>query len=151
MKMTNYLLLIALITTFSCSMGSKKDRLLKVTNLFASEADFIVDADDEELTLEDGTVVAEGEDQKDEMNVSALDDAMASSPALELGSEEGQYTVKRGETLMMIAFNVYGDYSKWRLLSDLNGLRGHQVREGAVIRYRKPVEEFVWNPEDYLT
>jgi nucleoid-associated protein YgaU len=61
-----------------------------------------------------------------------------------------QYTVGKNETLMMIAFKVYGDYSRWRELASKNtdSLKGSMtVREGMVLSYDAPAEEFVWNPQ----
>ena len=107
-----------------------------------SEADFIVDAEDEELIIEDEPILAdEGESEP-----VLLEESVASAP-VELGSEEGSYTVKSGETLMMVAFNVYGDYRRWKEIASMNGIDGDQVASGTIIRYQKPVTEFVWNPE----
>ncbi|MEC7274739.1 MAG: LysM peptidoglycan-binding domain-containing protein [Bdellovibrionota bacterium] len=144
MKVTNYLLLLALIATVSCSRGTKNEEMAEGGDPSISEADFIVDAEDEQLIIEDEPLMAESEPVMEEVS---LDSGVASSPQIELSSDEGQYTVKRGETLMMVAFNIYGDYRKWQDLRNLNGLSGQTVAEGSVIRYMKPVQEFVWNPE----
>jgi nucleoid-associated protein YgaU len=58
----------------------------------------------------------------------------------------GTYTVKKGDTLMWIAFKIYGDYSKW---SDLSGQNGNIVRisEGQVLNYTEPSERFTWDPK----
>lgn len=57
----------------------------------------------------------------------------------------GEYTVRKGDTLLLIAFNIYGDYTKWRDISQLNGNVRH-IREGQVLQYEIPEHEFVWNP-----
>lgn len=148
MKATNYLLLIALVATVSCSRGSKKEEVSQTEDPIISEADFIVDAEDEQLIIEDEPLMATEEVvANDQMDAIALDDAMASSPVIEMSGDEGQYTVKQGETLMMVAFNIYGDYRKWKMLSDLNGLSGDRVAQGTILRYQKPAQEFIWNPE----
>lgn len=58
------------------------------------------------------------------------------------------YTVKEGETLMLIAFNIYGDYRMWRQLADWNE-RAHTSRfhafKGVKLRYQPPVTKFSWN------
>jgi nucleoid-associated protein YgaU len=143
MKLLNLLLLVSLITTVSCSKGSKKDDATADSgDMMSSDADFIVDAENEELIMEDEPLVA----SEDNVEPIVLDESLASSD-VQLTEDEGSYTVKRGETLMMAAFNIYGDYRKWSNLRDLNGLRGSSVSEGAVIRFKKPSTEFVWNPE----
>jgi nucleoid-associated protein YgaU len=63
---------------------------------------------------------------------------------------EKNYTVQKNETLMLVAFKLFGDYSKWKTLSASNQdvLKGSTVlKEGMVLKYTAPAEEFVWNPE----
>lgn len=60
------------------------------------------------------------------------------------------YKVRKGETLMQIAFKIYGDISKWRELKSLNGTRlasNSPLKVGASIKYNAPEKLFVWNPE----
>ncbi len=66
------------------------------------------------------------------------------------GGSEKVYTVQKNETLMMIAFKLYGDYSKWRQLAHYNKdlLAGSSnVKEGMEIKFTSPDVEFMWNPE----
>jgi nucleoid-associated protein YgaU len=61
-----------------------------------------------------------------------------------------EYKVQKNETLMMIAFKLYGDYAKWKTLAAQNqkALKGGQmVREGMTLQYSAPAQEFVWNPQ----
>ena len=65
-------------------------------------------------------------------------------------SEMGWHTVEKGETLMLIAFKIYGDYSKWRDLaransSTLNG--GFIISAGTRLQYPMPAQKFEWSPE----
>jgi nucleoid-associated protein YgaU len=65
------------------------------------------------------------------------------------GSEK-TYTVQKNETLMMVAFKLYGDYGKWKELANYNraALNGSTVlRNGMNLKYMAPAEEFVWNPQ----
>ena len=51
------------------------------------------------------------------------------------------YTVKQNDTLMLIAFQIYGDYLKWRELYALNEdiLRGnHDLPVGLVLKFKSP-------------
>ena len=61
-----------------------------------------------------------------------------------------QYTVQKNETLMMIAFKLYGDYAKWKTLAAHNqtALKGGNLTlSGMKLSYPAPAEEFVWNPQ----
>lgn len=60
------------------------------------------------------------------------------------------YTVQKNETLMLIAFKLYGDYERWKELASQNrdSLKGNtNIREGMTLSYMAPAEEFVWNPQ----
>ncbi|WP_408098276.1 LysM peptidoglycan-binding domain-containing protein [Peredibacter sp. HCB2-198] len=79
-------------------------------------------------------------------------DAGTATPVVSM-SDSGsmkQYTVQKNETLMMIAFKLYGDYSRWKDLASSNAeaLKGSTaLREGMTLNYMAPAEEFVWNPQ----
>ena len=147
MKLFQYLLLAGLLSAVSCSKGTSEVDGSDSTSMemSESEADFIVDAEDEDLIIEEEPILADNMESEPVLLEEPI--ASADSSPVELGTEEGSYTVKRGETLMMVAFNIYGDYRKWKDLASLNGLQGELVAEGAVIRYNKPMQPFVWNPE----
>ncbi len=149
MKLFQYLLLAGLLTAVSCSKGTSEVEESESTSMemSESEADFIVDAEDEDLIIEEEPVLADSAGIESEPVLLEEPIASVESSPVELGSEEGSYTVKKGETLMMVAFNIYGDYRKWKDLAMLNGVQGDRVAEGAVVRYNKPMQPFVWNPE----
>jgi len=54
------------------------------------------------------------------------------------------YKVKKGDTLMIIAFNLYGDISKWKELKQING--NSTLRTNMELKYKAPAKTFVWNP-----
>ena len=61
-----------------------------------------------------------------------------------------RYTVKSGDTLMKIAFHLYGDVERWKELQDLNreALKGSEMlRKGMKLRYEAPNEPF--NPDQH--
>ncbi|MAX65356.1 MAG: hypothetical protein CME66_00310 [Halobacteriovoraceae bacterium] len=63
---------------------------------------------------------------------------------------DGFHTVTKNETLMLIAFKIYGDYGKWKDLARWNSDKlgpGHTLRQGMQLKYEVPAQEFVWNPE----
>jgi len=59
------------------------------------------------------------------------------------------YKVQKGETLMQIAFKIYGDVSKWKSIKQMNSakLSNHGPRAGMELNYTAPEKNFVWNPE----
>ena len=69
-----------------------------------------------------------------------------SAPAAPSGSGKmGTYSVKAGDTLMKIAFSIYGDVDRWKDLHDLNQgkLKNSNVlRSGMKLRYEEPSQSF---------
>ncbi|MEA9355567.1 LysM peptidoglycan-binding domain-containing protein [Bacteriovorax sp. PP10] len=67
-------------------------------------------------------------------------------------SEAGQiksYKVQRGETLMQIAFKLYGDISKWKDIKNMNSdklTNNSSLKANTELKYRAPASPFVWNP-----
>lgn len=57
------------------------------------------------------------------------------------------HTVGKNETLMMVAFNIYGDYAKWKEIASYNNLNSYQLFEGQQLKYLAPAQQFVWNPQ----
>jgi nucleoid-associated protein YgaU len=61
-----------------------------------------------------------------------------------------EYTVQKNETLMMVAFKLYGDYGRWKEIANQNTevlKGGAKLREGMKLSYQAPADEFAWNPE----
>jgi len=61
-----------------------------------------------------------------------------------------RYTVKSGDTLMKIAFSLYGDVERWKEIQELNSaaLKGKEtLRKGMQLRYEAPVETF--SPDEH--
>lgn len=60
------------------------------------------------------------------------------------------YKVHKGETLMQIAFKIYGDVSKWKEIKNLNKDKltsNSALNKNMELKYVAPSKEFVWNPE----
>ena len=67
---------------------------------------------------------------------------------IKITDDTGEYTVEKGDTLMLIAFKLYGDYSMWKKVLDMNpGLNPKNIKSGSVLKYNAPAEKFVWNPQ----
>ena len=67
-------------------------------------------------------------------------------------SQSGQiktYKVQRGETLMQIAFKLYGDTSKWKEIKNMNSdkiINNTSLQTHTQLKYRAPSYPFIWNP-----
>ena len=66
-----------------------------------------------------------------------------------------EYTVEKNDTLMLIAFRIYGDYRRWKDLLKLNpelSKANHDLENVTTIKYEVPRESFKWQPlgEPYL-
>lgn len=58
--------------------------------------------------------------------------------------ELASYTVQAGDTLMKIAFNVYGDIRQWKTIYELNKDKiksANNLTAGTVVKYDKPASE----------
>lgn len=67
-----------------------------------------------------------------------------------VASSAGQiktYKVKKGETLMQIAFALYGDISMWKDLKARNKVSSNTgLKANLELKYKAPAQPFVWNP-----
>ncbi len=149
-------MLFVLVLGVSCS-GSKTSTVAQseTPQIDLSGSDEFNDVED---PLAD---VADAEDSATESDSSLLSlDAGETSnesatPEITAGSAKkakaglGKYVVQKNETLMMISFKLYGDYSKWRRLAKMNKkhIKNGIVMAGKTIRYRKPSQEFNWQPQ----
>lgn len=67
-------------------------------------------------------------------------------------SESGEvktYKVLKGETLMQIAFKIYGDISRWKDIKAMNNEKltnNSSLIANTTLKYRAPQTPFVWNP-----
>ena len=64
---------------------------------------------------------------------------------VELSSGIEKYRVQKGDTLMMVAFKIYGDYGKWRDIKKLNP-NVEKLSAGAELKYHVPLQKFGWEP-----
>lgn len=143
-KILNLGLLMALLFSFGCSLGKKSSSDdLYADDDFFSDADFLVTGDDDFFLDSDMDFDPLFADEAMDM-----DGFMETQPVISGSSFSGgigEYHVKSGDTLLLIAFNLYGDYSRWRDISRLNNGKMH-ISPGDVLQYEIPAQPFVWNP-----
>jgi nucleoid-associated protein YgaU len=122
--------------------------LLGLVSCSGSKSKQDVEGDEAGIELADSDEFSEDSEESGEDVVAGnleVEEEQSSAPQIELSGEEAVYTVQKNETLMMIAFKLYGDYTKWRELSALNGRSN--VEEGMQIKYNKPSQAFSWSPD----
>ncbi|POB14829.1 hypothetical protein C0Z22_00210 [Halobacteriovorax sp. DA5] len=110
---------------------------------FLESSDFIVDDDSEILTVSDRQKIEDAE------LMNALEDRVteeqSATQKIVEPNELLEYQTKKNETLMLIAFNIYGDYRKWREIASLNEdiLGGsYDLSHRPILRYRKPLKPY---------
>ena len=124
-----------------CSMfGGKKADKAAAGEGMNEDADFIVDAEDEG-DLEEASSL---DGEENELEEEVADDGSK----VVIDGDVASYTVKRNDTLMFIAFKLYGDYAKWREIKRANpGLSSTKLTVGSVIKYQEAATKFAWRPQ----
>ena len=128
--------------------GEDDQSLLEGSEEESSEALTTTDPEDEEEELGDKEVAESQEEESEEESV----EEVASSESMESTSPEdiSVYRVQDDhETLMLIAFKIYGDYRKWKDIAELNKDmfdNRYIVKKGMMIKFTVPDQEFVWKP-----
>lgn len=151
MKFMNILVMLSLLSMAACSSNKTEDNTTAETTsldekLLEEDADFIVDSDDsalmEETNKAEAGAMASAEAIMDDQPM--MEETMPStSPAI---TEMAEYTVQAGDTLMLVAFKVWGDYERWKELSQLNGgIEMGNLPVGKTLKYVP--NGFTWNPQ----
>ncbi|MBL7664135.1 MAG: LysM peptidoglycan-binding domain-containing protein [Bacteriovoracaceae bacterium] len=169
--MKHNLLVLFLILTFTSCSGTKssQDVAANDAGLELSEAENLLSDDDfeegkeepvaqtEEVKTEEVVVTEEQPTEpltdpalQPEEPVMNTEMVTETKPVINDVGSMKSYTVGKNETLMLVAFKVYGDYLKWKdLLNDNSAvLKGNpaNLRPGMVLSHYGNGEEMVWNP-----
>ncbi|MBY0517773.1 MAG: LysM peptidoglycan-binding domain-containing protein [Bacteriovoracaceae bacterium] len=152
MKSIAWMLFIAILVTGCSRTKSAKDVSQDTPQIQLSDADEFTEND----PLAEPVLEASSEVSSDVTDQAlSLDDSAPvilsnnESTPVTLGDGEGEYTVQKNETLMMIAFKLYGDYGKWHDLSRRNAgkIKNGVVMAGSKIKYAQPSQSFDWSPQ----
>jgi nucleoid-associated protein YgaU len=164
MKFTPWLVLLSLIIV-SCSGPKSSQKVSEETpQIELSDADEFSENSSEEQPAADAAPETTSADAL--AAESAVTEATADAPVISEdqmvteasttpaitneSSDLKSYKVQKNETLMMIAFKLYGDYRKWKELASQNRdvLKGSTTtRVGMTLNYLAPSKEFIWNPQ----
>ena len=153
MKLVSLLMIAALLTSTACSSKKKQaavegqgtDQIAS----FGEDADFIIESDSQDLVAVADSPSGESIDpmMEEQFIAPVIEEGFASSSVQTTG-DVGSYTVQSGDTYMLIAFKLYGDYRKWKSVADMNpGVSSAQLSVGQNIKYDMPSQPFVWNPQ----
>lgn len=162
MKLTPWLVLLSLCLV-SCSGSKSAQKVNEETpQIELSDADEFIENPSEEQPADAAVadapaevtdpVADEASMDADEPVVTETEMVPESAPTV-VTNEPGTiktYTVQKNETLMLIAFKLYGDYERWKELASQNrdSLKGStNISAGMNLKYMAPAEEFVWNPQ----
>jgi nucleoid-associated protein YgaU len=141
---------VILLGLIACSSGDKKKQ--EEESLSSDVEKSMADSEGEEIFAE---IELEEEETAPGVTEMVEEDTVVVSegPKREIVSkvtikELGDYQVKKGDTLLYIAFKIYGDYRKWRQVLSVNpGLNPGNIMAGMIIRYEIPMEKFNYNPQ----
>lgn len=148
-------LVMSLVVILGSACTGKSSREEEANNPPALELTDTTQPSSEEVVVDD-----QGETTLSDLNskpVENADDVISSSaPVINETSDvpsnqivKKVYKVHKSETLMLIAFKLYGDYTKWKELRDLNQTKlkkGLMLKAGDEIEYMTDGTEFVWSP-----
>lgn len=159
-------LVLILLFTVSCSKSSTNDDVDSVQSMElvgVDESDALLgDSLDDRMVIdsseeEDGGVFVERQAVEEELveeapqeSVSLVAEYKEEPMQVDTSQGYGQYTVKSNETLMLISFKLYGDYSRWNEIASLNQdkiLNSAIIRPGTKLKYSKSGSDFSWNPQ----
>lgn len=152
MKLTSLLILAVLLSGTACSSkkkqaatdGQSTDQIAS----FGEDADFIIESDSQDLLAVESSPSGEAIDPMTQEQFIAPVIEESSTVSTAMTGQVGNYTVQPGDTYMLIAFKLYGDYRKWKNVADMNpGTSSAMLKAGQNINFNMPEQPFVWNPQ----
>jgi len=125
---------------------SETDEVIPQENSVGMEDNLDEEKINEEVSIDESSLGDQDSNEKNsEIQISdEIDSSVTSS-----GGETKEYVVQKNETLMLIAFKLYGNHQKWKELANKNPKavsQGGIVKAGSILKYDAPSQEFVWSP-----
>lgn len=156
--MNKLVILIVAINLASCSMSgnNKNNSVTKGDDLEFAVDTFVDSSQNEEFYVQEEAIAAnepvyndfQNDFQQDFSAVEAPERIVINNAREEVSGYDfmDNYVVQKGDTLMLVAYKIYGDYGKWKDLKDWNP-QEHQIKEGTILKYKVPERAFGWSPE----
>lgn len=149
----NLSLLLFFLSLILCQSCISTDASLSELSEFESNVEEETFLKDSVFIIEDRSdivlTVSDRQKIEDAELINALEDSVTKEQSATQKSVEPnellEYQTKKNETLMLIAFNIYGDYRKWREIASLNEdvLGGnYDLSHRPILRYRKPLKPY---------
>jgi len=123
-------------------INEKIDQTEKVVEVKSEEKETVK----AEVIAEEKKIIAKSDEGQERPMIVPEEPKFSDFKKKEQGAEE-KYHVQKGETLMMVAFKIYGDYRKWHDIKKWNSdkLTG-KISSGMDLKYYLPDQEFGWKP-----
>lgn len=118
-------------------------------SLFGSSNEEVeVAIDTSESEDDDEVLIAEAQEQEEmvqDQEVNIIEETSSLTKVI----ENSEYVIQKNDTLMLVAWKIYGDYTKWRELEKLNQdkIHGRNIWIGEKLTFERPEVEFNWSPE----
>lgn len=164
MKKTNLLIIVSFVLS-ACSFSNSNKEV--ITSMPTDELEFAVDTFGEteptEVKVEEQKVLANNNEESmpeleepqfkdfqkevatEKEFIPEIEPIVAMDSSAPMLSKEEQYQVQKGDTLMMVAFKIYGDYRKWKDLKEWNrDVLKTKMGIGMTLKYIAPKESFSW-------
>lgn len=150
-KILSLMVLFSFIVILQSCVGSnegilEKKGIYEDSDFIVEDAGFIIsdDGDNDLYTIEDRQKLEHAK-LLNTLEDSVTEVLAANQKLPERAEELLEYKTKKNETLMLIAFKIYGDYRMWRELASLNKdvLGGnYDLSQRPILKYQKPLKPY---------
>lgn len=138
--------LFAILSSCVSTDSLQEEGRAVVNDDFIDSLSFFVEDEEQDLASAGLPVGENLIDVRDERTPASLELQNTNGEIVATTDEILHYQVKSGETLMLVAFKIYGDYRMWKDLYTLNRKvinHYYDLSSLPVIQYKRPVKPFV--------
>jgi len=139
-----------MLTLVSCSGGSNNENTENISDVDSSTE--ALEVDDLDVDKAETESDLSGTQSDESVKVDTMPAEVASASGNQVSdrnisiNDMADYIIQPGDTLMLIAFKLYGDYTKWKDLEQMNQVNRSGLIVGKTIRYAVPAQAFSWQP-----
>jgi nucleoid-associated protein YgaU len=133
MKLNNIVLLLLVVSFISTGCAKRKAAPVPSSDSSDVSMDFLDSFEEDDLFAMDSSFSFEDGDDAF-LHDSRMSPAISSGGSVAQGVSGNQYIVQSGDTLMFIAYKIYGDYRLWNRLARSNNLNaGSSLKTGQAL------------------